>query len=126
MGEQKNIKFDERKIELRKQIKDNIKFPFTVKLRKKLGDNEDVIERDTFDYLELKWFVNLTQFKLKTTKRVREEGVEIQVGSLHSGFYHVRLTLDEYAILYNMLKDIDEKLEKIDKGENIEEEIENF
>lgn len=98
----------------------NIKLPFQIKYTKVSSKKEETF-RDEISQLELRWFVNLASIRLRDGK-FSKEGFEVEVGSYHSGFYKVEITLDKYAYMYNLLKEIDKNNKQI--KEEIEQENE--
>lgn len=108
MGENKKQNF----------LSDTVQLPFAINFTRSTGIYNAGYERKTLSYLELRWIVNLASIELKSKGKFGKEGIEIAVGSLHSGIYKVKISLDEYAYLYNTLKEIYAK-------ENASQELEN-
>jgi len=96
----------------------NVKLPFSLDFKIRKGEGEEVLTRDTLDVIELRWIVNLGGLKLKSGK-YNNEGFKVKLGSYHSGFYTVEVSLDQYASLYNLLKAVEIKdCKAVEEDEN--------
>lgn len=107
-------------LEMRKTSQDKIKLPFTIKYIQYLGKEKRVIERTTLNILELRGIVNMASIELKNS-RVGENGIDIELGSVFSGRFLLNLSLDQYAELYNLLKDFEKKTQGHQAQEEREE-----
>lgn len=112
---------DERKIQLRNQVQRNIEIPFKVKYVQQ-GAVTRAFERDRMDILELRGIINRATAELKENK-IDNEGINIEFDTIFAGRYTVNISLDEYAILYNILKDVEIRLHGIDCDDQFEQEM---
>lgn len=94
-----------------------IKLPFYIKFVHNVGGQKRIVKSDVLDILDLNAIINLGLIHLKEKNAVNHGSISLEIGSMHSGLYTVNLTLDEFAMLYNMQK------EMIENSKNEEAEI---
>ena len=90
-----------------------IKLPFALSYKLKVGKEYNIKERNIISIFELRGLVNIGSILLKSGK-YGKEGFEVTVGNVQAGYYKVRISLDEFAVLFNILKD-ENKKEKNDQ-----------
>ena len=114
---------EERKSALRTKIQQRIKLPFKINYCTKVGGEEKVEQVDELSIFELRGIINIATIILRSKGKVDRNGLEVKIGSVHSGSYIVKISLDEYAGLYNVLKDVEKRLADVEAG-NYDDEME--
>ena len=96
-------------MEIRKMTNsfNKVEIPFEINLISYKGKEKNVEKTRVLNVLILNQIVNLGMIKLRGRNKT-DNSLELELGTIHSGKYMINLTLDEFAMLFNIRKEIEE------------------